>query len=195
MVTFRNSSTCFASGAPPVTISRTLPPRRCLIFENTSASKIGAACAQEAQSASRCELDLTHTARSAGRREGTDTDRQTDRQMHKHLLVRDALVDVVQLSLEAPVEEKGLEAAGLVDFGHDAGVDAVEDARHAHKQRRAQSTNVIDQALDVAAPVADAGAQEQEQLLGGPGGERTRCRNRSRSARLLATHEDRQSRG
>jgi len=41
---FKNSSTCGASGAPPLRMSVTRPPRRALIFEKTSRSKKGAAC-------------------------------------------------------------------------------------------------------------------------------------------------------
>ena len=43
MATFRNSSTCGASGAPPETTSRQRPPRRAATLEKTSLSKKGAA--------------------------------------------------------------------------------------------------------------------------------------------------------
>ena len=44
--TFRNSSTWPASGAPPLRMRLTRPPRRALILEKTSLSKSGVACAQ-----------------------------------------------------------------------------------------------------------------------------------------------------
>ena len=43
MQTDRKSSTCLARGAPPLTISLTRPPSRCLSLEKTSLSKKGAA--------------------------------------------------------------------------------------------------------------------------------------------------------
>ena len=44
--TLRNSSVCGASGAPPLRIMRTRPPRRAASLENTTRSKSGVACAQ-----------------------------------------------------------------------------------------------------------------------------------------------------
>jgi hypothetical protein len=41
MVTFKKCSTWFASGAPPDTINRTLPPRRALTLENARWSTSG----------------------------------------------------------------------------------------------------------------------------------------------------------
>ena len=47
--TFRNSSTWPASGAPPLRMRLTRPPKRALIFEKTSLSKSGVACASRSK--------------------------------------------------------------------------------------------------------------------------------------------------
>lgn len=47
----------------------------------------------------------------------------------------------------------------------DAGVEAVEDAGHAHKHRGPQRAHVVHECLGRALPVADLGADAEEELL------------------------------
>ena len=53
----------------------------------------------------------------------------------------------------------------LARLAGDAGVDAVKDARHADEDCRPQRADVIHQRLRAALPVADAGADGEEEFF------------------------------
>mmetsp|Transcript_14212 Transcript_14212/g.35081 ORF Transcript_14212/g.35081 Transcript_14212/m.35081 type:complete len:200 (-) Transcript_14212:646-1245(-) len=81
------------------------------------------------------------------------------------LVLLDALLEEVQLAVEAPVEQQALDEAAVLDLGGDARVDAVKHAGHADEHGGPERSNVLHQLGDVSLPVADAAAHVQEQLL------------------------------
>ena len=62
----------------------------------------------------------------------------------------DAVPQGPQLAPEPPVEEQGLDASRLCDFGGGPGVDPVEDPRDPKEEGGAEGSDVVDEVLDVA---------------------------------------------
>jgi hypothetical protein len=77
-------------------------------------------------------------------------------------------VERVELPAESPVEQHLLQEPAGLDFLQDAGINAVKDAGNAGEEGRLERTDVFDEPLDVAPPVADRSTLADDELLGCP---------------------------
>mmetsp|Transcript_1526 Transcript_1526/g.3432 ORF Transcript_1526/g.3432 Transcript_1526/m.3432 type:complete len:389 (+) Transcript_1526:630-1796(+) len=84
------------------------------------------------------------------------------------LFVGAALAHELELAVEGKVEEGALQPPGRLHLGKDAVVDPVKHAGHPTEEGGPQRLDVVHEVLDVPAPVADAAADADHQLLDRP---------------------------